>query len=137
MKIIAALLLLIGLASCAHDLSPPTINGLAGYWYSGRALNRTDYRLDDCLYSSDGTFKCTAIDRGCNGSFCEAQSASFVGTWSIDGNRLTRRCNTNWCSDIPKTWIIERQDRRVLQLAGGERWYRSKSTRSELLMSAL
>ncbi len=137
MKIIATMLLLIGLTSCAHEVVAPTASGLSGRWYSSHAINKTDYRLDDCLYLPDGTFTCAVDDHGCSGAFCEAESFTFAGTWAVQGTRLTRQCTTDFCSKSPKTWIIERLDRKTLLLSGGESWFRSKRKRDKNLAGAL
>lgn len=85
MRTLAILVFVFALAACAHGASSER-QALSGHWYSGRALNKTDYQLEDCTYSPAGTFACVLTDRGCSGSFCEAEKLPFSGRWQVRGS---------------------------------------------------
>jgi hypothetical protein len=121
------------LVGCVH--TTVATNSLIGIWYSGQAINRTDYRLDDCSYKQDGTFDCTVLDRGCS-SFCEGASFSYAGTWSLVGTTLTRRITSGLGPKEPQSWGIAFNNGELL-LSNGQRWFRSKKARSKQLWDAL
>lgn len=130
MKIIVAVVAITSLAACSHAPVSPSVSGFSGDWYSGHAINSTDYRLDDCSYRNDRTFTCRVIDRGCTNGFCEAESFTFSGTWALAGTHLTRRTTAGFLRADTKQWVIEQQTSGELILSGGERWFRSEKART-------
>jgi hypothetical protein len=123
------------LSACVHPIGS-VVNAFPGIWYSGHAINKADYRTDDCSYKSDGTFSCSVWDRGCSGTFCDAQSFSYSGTWSLAGDRLTRQTTSGVGPKEPSTLQI-RLNGRELRLSSGERWFKSKEARFQHMWDAL
>jgi len=128
---IAALLL----ADCSHPAEVrqrPAIRELNGTWFSGYAINATDFVLQDCSYDPSGTFKCATLDHGC-GSFCEAQTFTFSGTWVIAGTTVTRRVSEGWA---PKemTLTIEAVSPAIIYFSDGTRWFRQRNARNKYVV---
>jgi hypothetical protein len=133
MKILALVVFLTALLTgCAHATPDGTIN-LPGTWYAALRVNSTDYRLDDCVYSTNGTYSCKALDNGCAGTFCEAESYAYSGAWSLVGQQLTRQVGTG----APQRLDVKASDANVLLWSNGEHWFRSEKARSRFLKGAL
>ena len=127
-----ASLLLAGCSLPEDVRQPPSIHEVTGTWFSGYTINATDFVLQDCSYEPSGTFKCAVLDQGC-GSFCEAETFSFYGTWTIAGTKVTRRVPEGWA---PKemTLTIKAVSPGVIYFSDGTRWFRKRSARNKYVV---
>lgn len=121
------------LTCCAAVPQEKADTPLDGTWFSVTSLNDTDYLLDDCVYDSQGTFRCTALDHGCAGGFCEGHMYEYSGVWGMEGNQFVRECTSDTCKEGAEFLKIARRDRGQLQFEGGARWFRKKWQRDDAL----
>lgn len=114
------------LTCCAAVPREKADTPLDGAWFSATSLNATDYRLDDCIYDSQGTFRCMVLDHGCAGSFCEGDTYEYSGLWRMEGDQFVRECTSDTCEKGVEFLKVLSKDRGQLQFEGGARWFRKK-----------
>lgn len=136
MKSLVCLISAMLLAGCLRPVQKgqfPEIHELDGKWFSGHAISDTDFVLEDCSYAPAGTFSCAVLDQGC-GSFCEAQTFSFSGTWQIVGRNIVRRTPPGSWVPSELTFTTNSVGPGIIYFSDGTRWFRKRSARNKYVV---